>query len=402
MSSVSLREFTEKIGSGSTPKGGESSYVASGIPFIRSQNVQSGSLVLDTVAFIEPETHEKMRGTKLKPNDVLLNLTGASIGRSAMVPVNFLEGNVNQHVCIIRLDRARYHPKFLCEFLNSARGQYLIDSAQSGGSRQGLNFQEVGDLAIPDVDIEKQARIVEILSDADAAIATTEASFTIRNKRLRGLIQSLIGVHQESDEWNPITLEDIGTVSSAGVDKKSVNGETPVTLLNYMDVYRMERFTSGDLSQRVTAPSPKVTSCNIQQGDIFFTPTSEKRDDIAHSAVAVERILGAVYSYHLVRLRPSICLDINFSSYAFQTNHFMRQAYRLADGSGQRYVIALGGFRGMTIRLPCIDQQQSIGACLAEARSELDQISLEIAALKKQKRGLMQKLLTGKLRAQGN
>ena len=246
--------------------------------------------------------------------------------------------------------------------------------------------------------LAEQKRIVEILSDADEAITMAEASFATRHKRLRGLIQSLIGAHQTSPKWDAIALDDIGSISSAGVDKKSIDGETQVTLLNYMDVYRLERIASNDLYHQVTAPISKVSSCNIQKGDIFFTPTSEKRDDIAHSAVAWEDIQGAVYSYHVVRLRPSISLDINFSSYAFQTNHFMRQAYRLADGSGQRYVISLGGFRNMTIALPPIEQQRAIGACLAEAGSELDKLSMEICALKKQKQGLMQQLLTGKLR----
>ena len=87
-----------------------------------------------------------------------------------------------------------------------------------------------------------------------------------------------------------------------------------------MDVYRLERIESKDLYHQVTAPISKVSSCNIEKGDIFFTPTSEKRDDIAHSAVAWEDIQGAVYSYHVVRLRPSISLDINLC-YAFQTDH---------------------------------------------------------------------------------
>jgi type I restriction enzyme S subunit len=131
-----LNAHASKVGSGVTPKGGSDSYLSSGIPLIRSQNVLVGSLSLDDVVFISSEQHEKMRNSALSPNDVLLNITGASIGRCAVLPADFEVGNVNQHVCIIRTD-VTLSPHFLCQYLNSEMGQKQIGKFQAGGIARG-------------------------------------------------------------------------------------------------------------------------------------------------------------------------------------------------------------------------------------------------------------------------
>lgn len=96
-----------------------------GIPLLRSQNVHFDGLRLDDVAFISEDTHDEMAGSRLKPRDVLLNITGASIGRCTFVPDDFREGNVNQHVCIIRGNHRIDH-RFLAAFLSSPMGWVTI------------------------------------------------------------------------------------------------------------------------------------------------------------------------------------------------------------------------------------------------------------------------------------
>jgi len=93
-----LGNITNKIGSGSTPRGGSTAYVNYGIPFLRSQNVWNHNLEMDDVAYISKETHEKMSNTVVEENDILLNITGASLGRCAIYPIGAGEANVSQHV----------------------------------------------------------------------------------------------------------------------------------------------------------------------------------------------------------------------------------------------------------------------------------------------------------------
>lgn len=136
---IRLGEIVQKLGAGSTPKGGKAIYSNSGIKFLRSQNVWNDGLRLDSVAHIIPEIHQRMDGIVIESGDILLNITGASIGRSAVVPSNFDEGNVSQHVAIIRLiDKSIRNYIHLC--LISPLIQDTIVDVQVGISREGLSM----------------------------------------------------------------------------------------------------------------------------------------------------------------------------------------------------------------------------------------------------------------------
>ncbi|CAG0938438.1 Type-1 restriction enzyme EcoKI specificity protein [Candidatus Brocadiaceae bacterium] len=137
-----LRDVTTKIGSGITPEGGGTVYVDDGIPLFRSQNIYFDGLHLDDIVCITEEQHRSMSSTHVQPYDVLLNITGASLGRCHYVPDGFGEANVNQHVCIIRPTQ-KLNFKFLFYFITSDAGQSQILSGFRGASRQGLNFREI-------------------------------------------------------------------------------------------------------------------------------------------------------------------------------------------------------------------------------------------------------------------
>ncbi|HBC0001714.1 restriction endonuclease subunit S [Vibrio parahaemolyticus] len=190
-----LGEHTIKVGSGVTPKGGSKAYVDTGIPLIRSQNVLFGKFKLDDVAFITEQQHEKMKGSQLKPKDVLLNITGASIGRCAVLPADFEEGNVNQHVCIIRMSQA-ITPEFCGWFLNSNLGQKQIWNLQAGGNREGLNFQQIRSFRVPVLTIEEQCSIVEILSTVSDKLNLLEQQKAETQQLKKGLMQKLL-----TGEW---------------------------------------------------------------------------------------------------------------------------------------------------------------------------------------------------------
>jgi type I restriction enzyme S subunit len=155
-----IKDITLKIGSGITPDGGASGYLDYGIPLIRSQNVHFDGLHLDDVAYISKDTHAAMSNSRIKPRDILLNITGASIGRCTYVPDEFGEGNVNQHVCIIRVNQHTNH-RYLCNFLASPFGQSQIFSSFTGASRQGLGQKDLGNFVIPLPPINDQSQIVE-------------------------------------------------------------------------------------------------------------------------------------------------------------------------------------------------------------------------------------------------
>ena len=166
-----IGDITSKVGSGVTPKGGSAVYKTSGHLFIRSQNVGNGCFLLDDVAYIDEATHKKQINTELKDGDVLLNITGASIGRTTVVNKNVEGGNVNQHVCIIRL-LEDYSPNYICNYLLSYGGQKQIDSFQAGGNREGLNFEQIRSIKFFIPSFREQSKIASLLSLLEERIAT--------------------------------------------------------------------------------------------------------------------------------------------------------------------------------------------------------------------------------------
>ena len=184
--------MTSKIGSGVTPRGGEENYRSSGRPFVRSQNVGWGEFILDNVVHIDEDTHASFAATEVEEGDVLLNISGASIGRSAVADARIAGGNVNQHVCIIRCLSEQIQAWFLSQYLISKHGQDQIDSCQAGGNRQGLNFGQIRSFLIPQPrDVAEQERIADCLRAADIILATQAQRISALKRQKQGSLQQL-------------------------------------------------------------------------------------------------------------------------------------------------------------------------------------------------------------------
>jgi type I restriction enzyme S subunit len=159
-----LEELTTKIGSGSTPRGGQSVYKDSGIPFIRSLNVRWNEFSLTDLAFIDEETHQRMNATEVHSGDILLNITGASIGRACCMPEEICPANVNQHVSIIRpAKNGGLVSRFLMYWLTSPPTQEFINTTQAGATRQALTKAQIEGFQVPVPPREIQEQIVSYL-----------------------------------------------------------------------------------------------------------------------------------------------------------------------------------------------------------------------------------------------
>ncbi|MDT8858504.1 restriction endonuclease subunit S [Paracoccaceae bacterium Fryx2] len=187
-----LGSKTVKVGSGITPNGGDRNYKSLGRPFVRSQNVGWGKLLLDDVVFLDEETHSSFPSTEIRLGDVLLNITGASIGRSAVADARIVGGNVNQHVCIIRTKKMELNLFYLNQYLISPEGQKQIDSFQAGGNRQGLNFAQIRMFSIPlPPEFDEQERIADCLTSLDDLIAAETGKLYTLKTHKKGLMQQL-------------------------------------------------------------------------------------------------------------------------------------------------------------------------------------------------------------------
>lgn len=177
-----LGDITTKIGSGSTPRGGKSSYVDEGPMVIRSQNVLDNELDLSDVAHVPEELTAKLKSVLVQKGDTLLNITGSgntTIGRSALVNEDLGEAYVNQHVCIIRPNKSLVNEIFLQKSIFAFKDELL--GLSYGSTRDALTKGIIESFEIPLPPLKEQERIAGILGSLDDKIeANTRLIQTIK------------------------------------------------------------------------------------------------------------------------------------------------------------------------------------------------------------------------------
>jgi type I restriction enzyme S subunit len=174
-----LGSICSKTGSGSTPRGGKEVYVDDGIPFLRSQNVYDDGLRLSDVANIAPEVHQRMAGTAVRGSDLLLNITGGSMGRCCRVPDQFGEANISQHVAIIRPAIASMS-RYLHALVMSPYFQAFIFDEQTGAGRGGLPKNRMDQITVALPPLAEQHRIVAKVDELMALCDQLEAARAAR------------------------------------------------------------------------------------------------------------------------------------------------------------------------------------------------------------------------------
>ena len=180
-----------QTGSGSTPRGGKSAYAGEGTPFLRSQNIYDDGLRLDDVVFINDETNKKMKRTQVKAKDLLLNITGGSIGRCTRVPDEFPGANVSQHVAIIRTAVAGIED-YLHLLIRSPFFQEYVNGEQTGAGRGGLPKNRMDRIPVPLPPLAEQSRILAKVDTLMALCDRLEAALTTTDTTRTRLLESLL------------------------------------------------------------------------------------------------------------------------------------------------------------------------------------------------------------------
>lgn len=234
-----LGEVCSKIGSGSTPRGGKNAYLPSGIPFLRSQNIWNDGLSLSHVAFISVEMHDKMSATAVFPKDILLNITGGSLGRCTLVSDSFVQANVSQHVTIIRLCECALR-RFIHYLLLSPYCQEMIWSRQIGMAREGLSKKVLELFEVPLPPLAEQQRIVtkvdelmtmcDELEAAEKKLDALEANFAeyLPKSILQAAVQGKLVPQNIHDEPAVALLERIRAEKARLVKEGKIKKEKPL------------------------------------------------------------------------------------------------------------------------------------------------------------------------------
>lgn len=189
----SLGEITTKIGSGATPKGGKGAYQEEGITLIRSMNVHNGLFEYKELAHISDEQATKLDNVVIEENDVLLNITGASVARSCVVPSKILPARVNQHVCIIRCKKC-INPEFLNKLLIDDNYQDLLWSiAGAGATREAITKQQVENLQIIMPPIELQIEFMRFCNQVNKSKFAVQKTLEQTQTLFDSLMQKYFG-----------------------------------------------------------------------------------------------------------------------------------------------------------------------------------------------------------------
>lgn len=344
--------------------------------------------------FVRSQTIERINSYCYDGEAILTAGDGVGVGKV----IHYVNEKFDCHQRVYRISDFKSNINgyyFYLYFSNNFYNRIMQMTAKS--SVDSVRMEMIADMQIPlPPTLQEQILIATALSNADTWITNLENLLAKKRQIKQGALQELL---KPKKDWEVKKLGSISDITSAGIDKKINENEVPVTLLNYLDVYRRDYIYKSELNHKVTAPLDKVSSCDVREGDIFLTPSSELRTEIGISAIAMENMEGVVYSYHINRLRYKSGIDKMFGLYLLKTNNFLLQAETFCEGSGKRYVVSMGKFREMEVSYPkSKDEQKRIATILTDMDLEIEQLENKIQKAKKVKQGMMQELLTGKTR----
>lgn len=386
-------------------------YKKEGHPFLRSQNVGWGRLLLDDLAFIDEETHSSFLATEIKLDDVFLNITGASIGRSAVADNRLLGGNVNQHVCIIRADVTRLSPYYLIFFLLSEKGQKQIESFQAGGNRQGLNFGQIRSFQLPLPSLPEQHAIATALSDVDALItsldqliakkrdikqATMQQLLTGRT-RLPGFSGELESGYKQTEvvmipkDWEVKKLRDVAKIYRGASprpieDPKWFDEYSNIGWVRISDVTKSVKYlfdTTQNLSEQ-----------GIRQSHFV------KRENLIMSICAtvgkpiITKIDVCIHDGFVIFEKPKVNIE-----YLYYHLSLIEKNWSKNGQTGSQMNLNTTIIGNESISFPNNpEEQQAIATVLSDMDDEIAAIEQRRDKTRALKQGMMQELLTGKTR----
>ena len=365
---VRLGNYASKIGSGVTPRGGQESYLSSGIPLIRSQNVHMNEFCEDGLAFISDEQDGIMKGSRVFAGDILLNITGASIGRVCVVPEEICPANVNQHVSIIRVNE-HFLPEFVSFYLSTPDFQNSIIEMQSGATRQALTKAQIEELTVPLPPLNEQKRITSMLKEQLADVEKARTSAMEQLEAAKGLADAFLREvfkGEESQEWNQYKLGDICTQDRVIVDPDSDMAKN----LTYISLEHVESGSGRILREpsEILTDEGKSTTFAFSINHVLY---GKLRPYL--NKVATPNFDGRCTT-ELIPLKPSNIVKREYLTYILrrpETVHFAMQ-----DKTGSRMPRAdMDELMKLTVRIPPLSRQVEISTILNEQLSEAQHMS---------------------------
>lgn len=381
-----LRSVTTKIGSGATPKGGHESYAATGVPLIRSLNVHFDGVRLEGLAHLNDEQAAALANVEVAPNDVLLNITGASIGRVAVAPAALGGARVNQHVAIIRL-KDGVEPAFVRLFLASPGTQDLIGTTNYGATRPALTKASIEEMELPLPPVAEQRRIVAKLDALTARTARARAdldripALAARYKQavLAKAFNGDLSPPQQEHKFARVALSTALVSTFYGPRfAKEAYADRGIPTLRTTDFDDAGRVIPKE-PPKVQVSDKDLAKWGLQDGDLLVTRTGS----IGKCAVYEARMGPALPSAYLIRAR----LDRHLLDPKFALLFLLSREGQEQLGLGITAVtqpnINAGVIERLMLPLPPLETQRLIVSKVDSAFAEIDRLAAEAAAARR-------------------
>jgi type I restriction enzyme S subunit len=384
-----LGEVAEKINSGKTPLGGESVYTERGILFIRSQNVNDDKLSFENSTYIPEEINNTMKNSVVKANDILLNITGASLGRSCVVPNDFIIGNVNQHVCIIRLNKEESNPRFVQPILSSTKGQNIFISLQTGSGREGLNFESIKGIEISFPTLPEQTRIAAFFTVIDKKISELKQKKALLEQYKKGVMQKLFP-SASSGQAPELRFKDDTSTSLSGGNGKDFPDWEKKKLGEVLDYEQPTNYLVSSTEYEDRFETPVVTA-----GKTFILGYTDETNGIFKDNLPViifDDFTTATQFVNFPFKAKSSAMKI-LKAKENSNIKFIYEAMQMIDyetgGHGRHWISV---FAEMEISIPSLPEQTKIANFLSDIDEKINVQTQFIASLEQWKKGLLQQM----------
>ena len=176
-------------------------------------------------------------------------------------------------------------------------------------------------------------------------------------------------------ELKKYKLADIAKIEISGVDKKTLEGETPVRLCNFVDVYYNWAITKEKAKSFMVASAKQteIDKCSIGKGMVAITKDSETRDDIGVATYIADDFENVVLGYHCALITPNpVIVDGKYLNAFMHTRYIQKYFENNASGSGQRYTLSNDTIGNIPVLLPSIEVQHTIGKVLADIDRKIE------------------------------
>jgi type I restriction enzyme S subunit len=378
-SAASLVEITSKIGSGATPTGGKTSYQTSGIPLIRSMNVHCSGFTEEGLAYLDEDQAKKLDNVIVQPGDVLLNITGASIGRVTIAPSSMNGARVNQHVAIIRLVEG-IESKFVSALLSSPSMQRIIAEENYGVTRQALTKLMIEEFRIPVPPLSEQRRIVVKIDSLSAKSKRARDHLDHIPRLVDKYKQAMLAAtfsDQARVSWQRGTVEEfvrevlIGLVRSK--DQQSDGHGVPYIRMNHFDLEG--RWNDFELTF-VSVTAEERARYELLSGDVLFN-TRNSYELVGKVALWPNGRPGCVYNNNLLRMRFDGRVVPAFATYWMMSPQFRDHLQTVKSATTSVCAIYQRSIMAAPIYVPDVERQHQIVLRIESAFAWIERLASE-------------------------